>query len=65
MKSVTDVRQRKETPPEVIKLLAALSSDKGRHMVSTRVSVPKTDVESHSVREGSITTDDLVCRQYD
>ena len=55
--------QRKDTPLEMIKLPTVYPADKRRHTVSTPFSAPETDVES--AHEGSVTTDDSVCRQYD
>jgi hypothetical protein len=50
--------QRKDTPPEMIKLPTVHPAD------STPFSAPESDVKPQNAREASITTDDSVCRQY-
>ena len=50
--------QRKDAPPEIIKLPIIHPTDDGRKAVSR----PEANVGSQNDREGSITTDDSVCR---
>ena len=56
--------QRKDTPLEMIKLPTVHPADKRRHTDATPFFAPETDVESQNTHEGSVTTDDSVCRQY-
>jgi len=57
--------QRQVTPLEMIKLPTSLSAEKALHAPSKDFLAPETDVETRSVREGSVTTDDSVRCLYD
>jgi hypothetical protein len=48
----------------MIKLPAVPPADPRPQTAATPFSAPETDVESQNTREGSVTTDDSVCRQY-
>ena len=52
-----------DMPPEMIKLPDVHPTDKRCHAVSTTFFAPETDAES--APEGSVTTNDSVCRKYD